>query len=115
MQRLAVYTLGFLQVPYIRKMLRISGWRVGLGPFLFRANAVGVWGRKPRARRGIKAAERRGLTLLSIEDAFLRSVHPGPKSAPAGLVLADISAPMVGPALSAPRAPFAARAPPVLV
>ena len=90
MQKLAVYTLGFLQVPYIRKMLRIAGWQVRVGPTAFRANAVGVWGRKPRALRGIRAAQRRGLPLLSIEDAFLRSVHPGPKSAPAGLVLDDI-------------------------
>lgn len=90
MQKLAVYTLGFLQVPYIRKMLRVAGWRVQAGPLAFRAHAVGVWGRKPRAMRGLRAAQRRGLPLLSIEDAFLRSVHPGPKSAPAGLVLDEI-------------------------
>lgn len=90
MQKLAVYTLGFLQVPYIRKMLRITGWQVRFGPIAFRANAVGVWGRKPRSLRGIRAADKRGLPLLSIEDAFLRSVLPGPKSAPAGLVLDEI-------------------------
>lgn len=90
MQKLAVYTLGFLQVPYIRKMLRIAGWRVGVGPLSPRASAVAVWGRKPRAKRGIRAADRRQLQLLSVEDAFLRSVHPGPKSAPAGLVLDEI-------------------------
>ena len=90
MQKLAVYTLGFLQVPYIRKMLRIAGWRVRPGPISKSASAVGVWGRKPLSRRGILAARRRGLPLLSIEDAFLRSVIPGPKTAPAGLVLDDI-------------------------
>ncbi len=90
MQKLAVYTLGFLQVPYIRKMLRISGWKVNAGPVAIGAKAVGVWGRKPLARRGFKAAARRGLPVLSVEDAFLRSVLPGPKSAPAGLVLDEI-------------------------
>lgn len=90
MQKLAVYTLGFLQVPYIRKMLRISGWNVSVGPLAFRAAAVGVWGRKPLSKRGIKAADRRGLPLLSIEDAFLRSVLPGPKSAPSGLILDEV-------------------------
>ncbi|NOR61781.1 MAG: capsular polysaccharide biosynthesis protein, partial [Rhodobacteraceae bacterium] len=90
MQKLAVYTLGFLQVPYIRKMLRISGWKVSAGPLAFGAAAVGVWGRKPLAKRGIKAADRRGLPLLSIEDAFLRSVLPGPKSAPSGLILDEV-------------------------
>ncbi len=90
MQKLAVYTLGFLQVPYIRKMLRIAGWQVAPGPLAPRAAAVGVWGRKPRAKRGIKAAAHRRLPLLTVEDGFLRSVHPGPQSAPAGLVLDDI-------------------------
>ncbi len=90
MQKLAVYTLGFLQVPYIRKILRISGWKVSAGPLAFGAAAVGVWGRKPLSKRGIKAADRRGLPLLSIEDAFLRSVLPGPKSAPAGLILDEV-------------------------
>ena len=90
MQKLAVYTLGFLQVPYIRKILRISGWKISAGPISFGASAVGVWGRKPLSRRGIRAANRRGLPLLSIEDAFLRSVLPGPKTAPAGLVLDEV-------------------------
>ncbi len=90
MQKLAVYTLGFLQVPYIRKILRISGWKVSAGLLGRRASAVGVWGRKPRSKRGINAANRRGLPLLSIEDAFLRSVLPGPKSAPSGLILDEV-------------------------
>lgn len=90
MQKLAVYTLGFLQVPYIRKMLRISGWTVSAGPLSFGASAVGVWGRKPLSMRGIKAAGRRGLPLLCVEDAFLRSVLPGPKTPPAGLILDEV-------------------------
>ena len=90
MQKLAVYTLGFLQVPYIRKILRISGWKVSAGPLAFGASAVGVWGRKPLSKRGIKAASRRGLPLLSVEDAFLRSVLPGAKSAPTGLILDEV-------------------------
>jgi len=89
-QKLAVYTLGFLQVPYIRKMLRISGWKISAGPVSFGAKAVGVWGRKPLAKRGLKAAARRRLPVLSVEDAFLRSVLPGPKKAPAGLVLDEV-------------------------
>lgn len=87
MKRLAVYTLGFLQVPYVRRMLRHAGWNVVAGPISRSVDAVGVWGRKPRAKRGIDAAKRRSLPLISIEDAFLRSVYPGPKQAPMGLVL----------------------------
>ncbi len=90
MQKLAVYTLGFLHVPYIRKMLRVAGWKVRAGPLSFGASAVGVWGRKPLSKRGFKAAARRGLPVLSVEDAFLRSVLPGPKSAPAGLILDEV-------------------------
>ena len=90
MPKLAAYTLGFLQVPYIRKLLRINGWHVGFGPLTPSPKAVAVWGRKPRSIRGMRAAERRGLPLLSVEDAFLRSVLPGPKTPPSGLVLDDV-------------------------
>ncbi len=86
-RKLAVYTLGFLQVPYIRRMLKIAGWDVCFGPFCRDAAAVGVWGRKPLAKRGFAAAKRRDLPVVSIEDAFLRSNHPGPATAPCGLIV----------------------------
>ena len=89
-QELAVYTLGFLQVPYIRRMLAIAGWKVRFGPFCRSAVAVGVWGRKPLARRGFKAAHRRSLPVVSVEDAFLRSISPGPTSVPAGLIIDEV-------------------------
>ncbi len=84
---LAVYTLGFLQVPYIRRMLKIAGWNVCFGPLRRDVAAVGVWGRKPLSKRGFAAAKRRNLPVVSIEDAFLRSNHPGPASAPCGLII----------------------------
>ncbi|MCF6306022.1 MAG: capsular polysaccharide biosynthesis protein, partial [Rhodobacteraceae bacterium] len=72
-------------------MLKIAGWDVCFGPFCRDAAAVGVWGRKPLAKRGFAAAKRRDLPVVSIEDAFLRSNHPGPATAPCGLIIDEIS------------------------
>ena len=38
---------------------------------------IGVWGHSPTAHRGERVAERTGAALVRIEDAFLRSLHPG--------------------------------------
>ena len=62
------------------------------------ADGVVVWGRSPYAARGEAVAAARDLPLLRVEDAFLRSVHPGRSragrswagrsgSAPLGLML----------------------------
>ncbi|MCU0906447.1 MAG: capsular polysaccharide biosynthesis protein [Rhodobacteraceae bacterium] len=48
---------------------------------------VGVWGASPTAARGVALAARSGHRVLRIEDAFLRSVRPGPDTAPLGLLL----------------------------
>jgi capsular polysaccharide export protein len=86
-RRLYVYTGGFLYPGRVRRILTLAGYRIttGLpGP----GDLVGVWGRSPRAHRGEAVAARRGAALLRVEDAFLRSVHPGRRGAPIGL-LAD--------------------------
>ena len=74
--RLFPYTLGFLQEPRLRAILRAAGYslRLGLpGP----QDRVVVWGRSPHAGRGEAVAARRGVRLVRLEDAFLRSIHPG--------------------------------------
>lgn len=38
---------------------------------------VAVWGHAPRAARGQWVVQRSGAALLRIEDAFIRSIHPG--------------------------------------
>lgn len=48
-----------------------------------------AWGRKPSAVKAEAFAASRGLALLRIEDAFLRSVEPGADSPGYGLVLDD--------------------------
>lgn len=49
---------------------------------------IGVWGQSPTAHRGESLAARSGAPILRIEDAFLRSLHPGRSGEPpVGLLL----------------------------
>jgi capsular polysaccharide export protein len=75
-QRLFVYNGGFLTQRRIRRILTLAGFDIRLGapgP----ADAVGVWGKSPTAPRGEGVAEHLDRPVIRIEDAFLRSVHPG--------------------------------------
>ncbi|MDD8022417.1 MAG: capsular polysaccharide biosynthesis protein [Paracoccaceae bacterium] len=75
-RRLFFYNAGFLRQPRLREILHAAGWdlRVGLpGP----DDRVAVWGRSPYAARGEAVAARRGCGIVRLEDAFLRSIHPG--------------------------------------
>ena len=76
LRRLHVVTAGFLLQPRLRRLLRLAGWQVvpGLPP---RDGFVGVWGQSPHAARGEGVAARRGARVVRVEDAFLRSLHPG--------------------------------------
>ena len=74
-QRLGVFSLGFRD-PVIRRILSLAGWSVVPGP-LGGFDAVGVWGKRPVSSRGRWVARRTGRPLVTIEDAFLRSVRIG--------------------------------------
>lgn len=50
-------------------------------------NAVLAWGRKPSARQAERYAKRHQLSVLRLEDAFLRSVELGANCPPLGVVL----------------------------
>ncbi|MEP2262945.1 MAG: capsular polysaccharide biosynthesis protein, partial [Paracoccaceae bacterium] len=54
----------------------LSGWDVALG-VPGEDDFVGIWGRTPRSWRGEAVAEWANAPILTVEDAFLRSVHPG--------------------------------------
>jgi len=86
-RRLFFYTAGFVRQPRLRRILTLAGHelRLGLpGP----QDGVVVWGRSPNAWRGAAVAGRRGVPLVRIEDAFLRSVRPGRMGdAPLGLLI----------------------------
>lgn len=75
-RRLFVYNGGFWLKPRLRRILQLAGWRIatGLPP---PGAAVGVWGASPTSWRGAALAARRMGHLVTVEDAFLRSVLPG--------------------------------------
>lgn len=75
-RRLFFYNAGFLRQQRLRRILTLAGHdlRIGLpGP----GDGVVVWGRSPYAARGEAMAARRGVPVVRIEDAFLRSLRPG--------------------------------------
>lgn len=88
LRQLGVYSIGFLTLPVIARILRLAGWRVTL-PFMGGkgVDGVGVWGRKPRALRALARAARMGRPVITVEDAFLRSIRPGHRSPPLGLLI----------------------------
>ena len=75
-RRLFHQNLSILRNAQLHRVLQLAGHelRFGLpGP----QDGVIVWGRSPTAWRGETLAARRGVPLVRVEDAFLRSVHPG--------------------------------------
>lgn len=75
-RRLCVYNGGFLRQPRLRRILTLAGWQVTTG--LPRPGGfVGIWGASPTAWRGRRIADWRAGRVVTVEDAFLRSVLPG--------------------------------------
>ncbi len=85
--RLFVYNGGFLTNRRIRCILSLAGYDIRLG-LLKPGDMVGVWGNSPTAHRGLRVAGKYDAPVLRVEDAFLRSLHPGRQGeAPLGLLL----------------------------
>ena len=80
-RRLFVYNGGFVTRPRERRILALSGWRISYG-LPKDDDFVGVWGKSPTAHRGEAVAAKRDVPLIRVEDAFLRSLYPGPKGEP---------------------------------
>lgn len=74
-RRLCVYSGGFLTEDRLKRILDLSGWDISIG-VPAEGDWVGVWGRTPTAWRGEAVAGWRDAPVLTVEDAFLRSVHP---------------------------------------
>lgn len=74
--RVLVYNGGFLTQSRVRRIMALAGYRIALGR-PGDGDLVGVWGNSPTAHRGHAMAARYDAPLLRIEDAFLRSLHPG--------------------------------------
>lgn len=74
--RLFVYNGGFLWQKRLRRILSLAGYDLRLGQPKD-GDWVGIWGDSPTAHRGRAVAAKHGAPLLQVEDAFLRSLHPG--------------------------------------
>lgn len=88
--RAFAFSLSFFTDPVLRRCLAALGLKPRLG-LPGRGDTVLVWGRRPVARRGLAIARWRGARVLTLEDAFLRSVRTGREGdAPQGLVADDL-------------------------
>ena len=78
--RLHAFSGGFLgpsaQARRIRRILALAGHPLRSG-WPDPDDAVAAWGHSPRAARAEAVARRTGAALWRIEDAWLRSIHPG--------------------------------------
>lgn len=74
-QRLCVYSGGFLSEGRLKRILDLAGWDISVG-VPREGDWVGLWGRTRTAWRGEAVAEWADAPVLTVEDAFLRSVHP---------------------------------------
>jgi capsular polysaccharide export protein len=81
------YNAGFLTNARVRRILQLAGYDLKLGKPA-PSDDVLVWGHSPYAPRGEAVAEATGASLVRVEDAFLRSLHPGRSGdPPLGLIL----------------------------
>ncbi|MEO0343226.1 MAG: capsular polysaccharide biosynthesis protein [Pseudomonadota bacterium] len=86
--KLFVYGFGLIAQPRVRAVLRVLGYRLRIGLPLGATDKVLAWGRKSAARRSKRVARIFGKDLVTIEDAFLRSVRTGREGEPAlGLIV----------------------------
>ncbi|MEM7505808.1 MAG: capsular polysaccharide biosynthesis protein [Pseudomonadota bacterium] len=89
MKPLHAYSGGMFRQRH-RRMLELAGWDVGLG-WPGSAGHVAAWGQRPVSHRARWVARQSGAALLTIEDGFLRSVHPGVTGEPTlSLVIDDL-------------------------
>jgi capsular polysaccharide export protein len=87
-RRLWHQNLSLLRNRTLHRMLDLTGHELRLG-IPRPGDGVLVWGRSPTAWRGEALAARHSLPLVRVEDAFLRSIHPGRAKgeAPLGLLI----------------------------
>ena len=74
--RLCVYNGGLLMRGHARRILELASWDVSTG-VPAEGDHVGIWGRSPTAWRGEAVAGWHDAPVVTVEDAFLRSVLPG--------------------------------------
>ncbi|MCG6885546.1 MAG: capsular polysaccharide biosynthesis protein [Silicimonas sp.] len=73
--RLCVYSGGFLSEGRLKRILDLAGYDISIG-VPSDGDWVGLWGQSRTAWRGQAVAGWTDAPVLTVEDAFLRSVHP---------------------------------------
>lgn len=89
-RRVFYFNAGFLRQGRLRRIMALAGYDMRIG----RPGAddrIAVWGHSPYAHRGERVSARTGAHLIRIEDAWLRSVHPGRAGEPPLGLLIDTS------------------------
>ena len=87
LRRLCYYNAGFLKQRRVRRIMELAGEPLRLGKPKA-GDGVAVWGHSPYASRGEAVSAATGAPLVRIEDAFLRSIHPGRSGEPPlGLII----------------------------
>ncbi|MEM8731312.1 MAG: capsular polysaccharide biosynthesis protein [Pseudomonadota bacterium] len=86
--RLYAYNGGFFTQGRVRRILSLAGYRLSLG-LPQPGDGVVIWGASPTAHRGRAIALQRDVPLVTVEDAFLRSLHPGRSGEPPLGLLVD--------------------------
>ncbi|MFK7869912.1 MAG: capsular polysaccharide biosynthesis protein [Roseobacter sp.] len=85
-RRLYVYNGGFLTQSRVKRILHHAGYDIRIG-LPGDGDLVGVWGMSPTAHRGEHMAQRQDSPVIRVEDAWLRSLHPGKGEPPLGLTI----------------------------
>ena len=94
--RLYAYNGGFFTNARIRRILTLAGYRLPLG-LPGPGDGVVIWGNSPTAHRGRAIAARHSAPITTVEDAFLRSLHPGRSGEPPLGLLVDHRGPHFDP------------------
>jgi capsular polysaccharide export protein len=94
----------------VRRILSLAGYDIRLG-LPGSTDAVAVWGQSPTAHRGEAIAAKRDVPVIRIEDAFLRSLHPGRAGEPPLGLLVDHAGLHFDPAQPSDLETHLARAP----
>lgn len=79
---------GFFTQKITRRILTLAGYKIVIGWPKAREQVI-VWGNSPTAHRGRTVAKKTGAQIVTVEDAFLRSLFPAKlnQEPPLGLLI----------------------------
>lgn len=83
-KRIAGFSAGMLFTRSLRRVIRGAGYSISVGWLGGVGDSVAVWGRIPRSRWVLQQYQNQK-TIVTFEDAFIRSISPGLSSPPLGL------------------------------